>query len=209
MPDLRTMKMMKKATMEGQRVAPVEGKHGASVALGTGADCPRTSLCHVPGPFARYTHETPREKEYGPTSQSVTMKPFQTAQPGPSHNDETVMGPYTPCSLSTGSQGSLTGSLTVPMATLTPRAHRSMARELTSLAGLSFLPSSRIETTRALGLMTPPPAPSRGRGNLAVPGPSFPPFSQHIPVLIRVIFSCQETGSPFFTGVITEATNNV
>ncbi len=158
MPGNKTMKMMKKVMMKGQRVAPVEGKHGASVALGTGADCPRTSLYIVPGNPARDTRKNPREKEYGPTSQFCPMKPDKPAQPGPLLR---TMKPssHTSCFRAVGTHESLTGSLIVPMATLTPRAHRSMARELRSLAGLSFLPSSHIETTRALGLMTPPPYP--------------------------------------------------
>ncbi len=168
MPGPDMMKMMKKAMMEGQRVASMEGKHGASVALGTGADCPRTSLYIVPGNPARDTRKNPREKEYGPTSHFVTVRLSQRAQPGPLLR---TMKPssHTPCSLSTGSQGSLSGSLTVPMATLTPRAHRSMARELTSLAGL---PGARPYDP------TPVPPPDV-RGNLAVPSLHFRPSARH------------------------------
>lgn len=175
MPGLRTMKMMKKAMMEGKRGASEKRQYDA---LDMGAYCPhippRNGIV-LPGNPASDGRKNSRKKRVGPTSHFVTVRLSQRAQPGPSHDDETVAGPYTPCSLSRVSQGSLTGSLIVPMATLIPRAHRTMARELTILADLSFLPFRHIETTRALGLLTPPPAPSRGRGNLAVASLRFRP----------------------------------
>jgi len=183
----------------------MEGKHGASVASVVGGPWPHNTLRHVPGISARYTREKSRKKEYGPTSHFVTMKPSQRAQPGPSHNDDTVMGPYTPRSLSSRSRGSLTGSLIVPIATLIPRVHRSLARELTILADLSFLPSHPVETTRALG-MTPPPYPLPREGETCRHIASFP-------FLIMGHqghrFMPRFRPSSYLTRVTTEAVNNV
>gem|GEM_PF-3395301 len=209
MPGVRTMKMMKKVMTEGQHVASMEGQRRASIALDAGPHCPRISPCIVPVNSARYTRKNSREKRVGPISQFYPMKPDKPAQLGPSHDDETVAGPYTPCSLSRGSQGSLTGSrLGHRIATLIPPATLSSRGSLT-LACLSFLPSHPVETTRALG-MTPPPYPLPREGESCRPGPivsvlqpAYPGGHQGHLIMPRF------RPSPFLTRVTTEVIANV